>query len=80
MISRLACDRAAAHDPILRLLLIRGHRTSIRDSMWIDTRGGILNWRLLAAKLGADVSNEPNVRACIERVSASPALQAAWQA
>ncbi len=35
---------------------------------------------IVAAKLGADVSDKPNVRAYIERLSARPALQAAWQA
>lgn len=35
---------------------------------------------IVAAKLGADVSDKPNVRAYIERLNARPALQAAWQA
>ena len=34
---------------------------------------------IVAAKLGADVSDKPNVRAYIERLNARPALQAAWQ-
>jgi glutathione S-transferase len=35
---------------------------------------------IVAAKLGADVSDKPNVRAYIERLNTRPALQAAWQA
>ena len=35
---------------------------------------------IVAAKLGADVSDKPHVRAYIERLNARPALQAAWQA
>ena len=35
---------------------------------------------IVAAKLGADVSDKPNVQAYIERLNARPALQAAWQA
>lgn len=35
---------------------------------------------IVAAKLGADVSDKPNVRAYIERLNARPALQSAWQA
>lgn len=34
----------------------------------------------VAAKLGADVSDKPNVAAYIERLNARPALQKAWQA
>lgn len=32
----------------------------------------------VAAKLGADVSDKPNLRAYIERVNARPAMQRAW--
>lgn len=35
---------------------------------------------IVAAKLGADVSDKPNVRAYIERLNARPALQASWEA
>jgi glutathione S-transferase len=35
---------------------------------------------IVAAKLGADVSDKPNVRAYIERLNARPALQASWDA
>jgi glutathione S-transferase len=35
---------------------------------------------IVAAKLGADVSDKPNVRAYIDRLNSRPGLQAAWQA
>lgn len=35
---------------------------------------------IVAAKLGADISDKPNVSAYIQRLNARPALAAAWQA
>ena len=35
---------------------------------------------IVAAKLGADIADKPNVQAYIERLKARPALQAAWDA
>jgi glutathione S-transferase len=35
---------------------------------------------IVAARLGADISDKPNLRAYIERLQARPALQAAWSA
>ena len=35
---------------------------------------------IVAARLGADVSDKPNVRAYIDRLNSRPGLQAAWQA
>jgi glutathione S-transferase len=34
----------------------------------------------VAAKLGADIADKPNVAAYIERINARPALQRAWAA
>jgi glutathione S-transferase len=33
---------------------------------------------IVAARLGADIADKPNLRAYIERLQARPALQAAW--
>ena len=35
---------------------------------------------IVAARLGADIADKPNLRAYIERLQARPALQAAWSA
>nr|MDH4381812.1 glutathione binding-like protein [Gammaproteobacteria bacterium] len=35
---------------------------------------------IVAAKLGADITDKPNVSAYIQRLNARPALAAAWQA
>ncbi len=35
---------------------------------------------IVAAKLGADIADKPNVQAYIERLTARPALQSAWDA
>ncbi len=35
---------------------------------------------IVAARLGADISDKPNVRAYIERLKSRPALAAAWDA
>ena len=35
---------------------------------------------IVAARLGADIADKPNLRAYIERLQARPALQAAWNA